>query len=166
MKRQIAGIALLLFVVAATGCNTMGRQPRLNDAKIAPATLKPGDSAIITVKVVDKYKIVTRVVGVVKEDQRMKFKLRDDGNPPDEKALDGVWTLRVDVPFMAPPGQFTLELAAFNSKDEPIVVKTGKGETGPLATTCILSIEYPPEGQAPASPPAPAAAPAEEKPKG
>lgn len=157
MMRQIVGIALLVFLVAATGCNTMGRQPRLNDAKITPAALKPGESAVITVKVVDKYKIVSRVVGVVKEDQRMKFKLRDDGNPPDEKAQDGVWTLRVDVPFMASPGQFTLELTAFNSKNEPIEIKTGKGETGPLTATCTWSIEYPPEGQAPA--------PAEAQPK-
>ncbi|MBX7258761.1 MAG: hypothetical protein K1Y02_20535 [Candidatus Hydrogenedentes bacterium] len=161
MKRHIVGIALLVFVVATTGCNTMGRQPRLNDAKITPATLKPGESAIITVKVVDKYKIISRVVAVVKEDQRIKFKLRDDGNPPDEKALDGVWTLRADVPFNAPPGQFTLEIGAYNSKNEPIQVKTGKGETGPLSATCIWSVEYPPEGQAPAA----AAAPAEAKPK-
>ena len=141
------GAVLACVVVAGTvmGCNTLGRQPRLENASIAPASLMPEQSAVITVKVVDKQKIVDRVVGVVLEDPRMKFPLRDDGVAPDQKAGDHVWSLQVDVPFGAPPGQFTLELTAFNSKGDAIVVRKSKSEEGPLTTTCTLVIEYPPE---------------------
>lgn len=165
MKRFAGVSAAVLFALAMTGCNTMGRQPKLQNATINPAALKPGDSATITVKVVDKHKIVQRVVATVAEDQRMKFKLRDDGLPPDEKAGDGIWSYSVRVPFMAPPGNFTLEITAYNAKGDAINVKKGQKEVGPLTASCTWSIEYRPDapptpGQAPS-----ASAPAQEPPK-
>ena len=145
MNRIGVWLALALLTSFSTGCNSFGRQPRLDHAAIVPASLKPGDSAVITVKVIDKRKIIKRVVGVVQEDPRMKFPLRDDGVAPDKKASDGVWSLQVDVPPLAPPGQFTLALTAFGSKGDAIVVRKTKDETGPLSATCTLLIEYPPE---------------------
>lgn len=156
--RQL-GVALAIVLMAATvmGCNSLGRQPRLENASISPASLMPEQSAVITVKVVDKHDIVDRVVGVVLEDPRMKFPLRDDGVAPDQEADDNVWSLQVDVPFGAPPGQFTLELTAFNSKGDAIVVRKSKNEEGPLTTSCTLVIAYPPEEAAPAESPEEAA---------
>ena len=109
MKRTRAMLTLMLLVVAAMGCNTLGRQPKLQDAAIVPATLKPGDSAVITVKVVDKERIIDRIVGVVLEDTRMKLPVYDNGVAPDVKAGDGIWSLQVDVPPMALAGQFTTQ---------------------------------------------------------
>ncbi len=160
MKRFAGVSAAVMVVLAFAGCNTMNRQPKLQDATINPAALKPGDSAIITVKVVDKYKIVQRVVATVAEDQRMKFKLRDDGATPDEKAGDGVWSYAVKVPFMAPPGNFTLEITAYNSKGEAISVRKSGKDTGLLSATCTWVIEYPPDATAPEAATAPDAAPA------
>ncbi len=151
MKRIGAVVQIVLCVGVVAGCTTMGRQPHMQDALISPARLKPGDTAIVTVKVVDKFNIVDRVVGVVVEDDRMKLKLRDDGEPPDAKTGDGVWTLQVDVPFVAPPGEFTLELTAYNTDGEIIMVKTGDASTAPLSVTCDLVIEYPPEEPSSAS---------------
>jgi len=166
MKRFAGVFAAFIIALAGVGCNTMGRQPKLQNATIEPAALKPGDSAVITVSVVDKYKIVQRVVATVVEDQRMKFKLRDDGTAPDAKAGDGIWTYPVKVPFMAPPGNFTLEITAYNSKGEAITVRKGGKETGPLTAETAWVIEYPPDGTAPAPPDAAAAPPvAEEPPK-
>lgn len=145
MKHPGAVLAFVLVAGTIMGCNTLGRQPKLEDASITPASLQPEQSAVITVKVVDKRHIVDRVVGVVLEDPRMKFPLRDDGVAPDKKADDHIWSLQVDVPFGAPPGQFTLELTAFNSKGDAITVRKSKSEEGPLTATCTLVIEYPPE---------------------
>ena len=171
MKRFTGVSAAILLALAMTGCNTMGRQPKLQDATIEPAALKPGDSATITVKVVDKYKIVQRLVATVAEDQRMKFKMQDDGTAPDEKAGDGVWSYSVRVPFMAPPGDFTLEITAYNAKGEAINIKKGQKDIGPLTASCTWNITYPPEAAPDAVPaseppatPAPAA-PAQEPPK-
>jgi hypothetical protein len=145
MKNVGAVLACLLVAGSVLGCNTLGRQPRLENASIAPASLMPEQSAVITVKLVDKQKVVDRVVGVVVEDPRMKFPLRDDGVAPDQEAGDNVWSLQVDVPHGAPPGQFTLELTAFSAKGEAIVVRKSKSEEGPLTATCTLVIEYPAE---------------------
>ena len=160
MKRTSAMLALTLLAVAVAGCNTLGRQPKLQDAAIVPTTLKPGDSAVITVKVVDKQHIIDRIVGVVLEDTRMKLPVADNGIAPDVKAGDGIWSLQVDVPPTALAGQFTLELTAFNSKGEAIEVRKSKHETGPLTATCTWVITAPPEEAAPAAEPAPATEPA------
>ncbi len=140
---QVSSIALVLALL--TGCGTIGGQPNLHQASIKPATLRPGDTAIVTVNVVDSHKIVDRVVGVVKEDPRMKFTMADNGQGPDATAGDGVWSLQVDVPFMAPPGAFTLELTAYSKDGQVIMVRDAELGKAPLSAACELVIEHPAE---------------------
>jgi len=103
------------------------RQPKLVDAALTPADLKPGDAAVLTVKVVDKHELVRKVEGVIREDPVIKFKLHDDGVAPDEKAHDNIWSLAVDVPFQAPPGEFILDLTAYGPMAAPSTcARTGK----------------------------------------
>lgn len=168
MRTWCGRAALVTMAVLALGCNTMGRQPKLSNPTIEPATLKPGDSAVITVKATDKNKIIHRIVGTVQEDARMPLPLRDDGKAPDEAAGDNIWSLQVDVPFMAPPGQFTLELTAYDSRGQAIIVRKSRKETGPLTANCTLVIQYPPESVgtpgAPTPPESPPAQPPAETP--
>jgi hypothetical protein len=135
---MVAVTALLLGVLA--GCNTLGRQPSLTAPTIAPPALKAGDTAIITVQLEDRFGIVEVVRAVVKEDTRMKFDLTDDGAAPDKVADDGIWTLQVDVPFMAPPGDFALVLTAYDVEGEEIPVKNEVGDREPLSTTCTFTV--------------------------
>lgn len=147
MKRvcSISVVFVFATILFCSGCNTLSRQPKLMEAQITPSVLRPGDSALMTVHVKDKYGVVRDVVGVVREDQRQKFRLRDDGVAPhDTTAGDGVWSFLVDVPFLAPPGQFTLEFTALDSRGKPVLVKTREG-TVPLRQTCTFSIEFPQE---------------------
>ena len=58
MKRSILALAVTITVSMLGGCHTLGRQPRLVDAAITPDQLKPGDTAIITVKVKDPQALV------------------------------------------------------------------------------------------------------------
>lgn len=155
MKRCWAAAGLLI-TIACVGCATVTSQPHLSSAQILPNDLKPGDTAVITVKLDDKFGVVKRVEGVVKEDRTIKFKFEDNGAIPDDEANDGIWTIQVDVPFNAPPGQFNFEVTAYNEVGEVVVVDDKKGEAAPLATSFTLDIKYPEE---PATPPA--AAPAE-----
>ncbi len=165
MKRIALGLALVGIVGVATGCNTLARQPKLRDPMITPvgqqpgttffsdrgdvppasATLRPGDSAVLTCRVADRHLVVRQVTGVVQEDDRIKFKLRNDGNPPDVRAGDQIWSLQVDVPFMAPPGDFTMELTAYRSDGQVVQVKTKDGGVVPLKATCVFSVVYPEE---------------------
>ncbi|MBI4558959.1 MAG: hypothetical protein HY706_15355 [Candidatus Hydrogenedentes bacterium] len=144
MKR-VSGWAVGLWAVATlAGCATLHRPPQLADLQVVPAELKPGDSAMVTVRVSDRHEIIDRVEGVVKEDPRMKFKLRDDGKQPhDAGAGDGVWSLKISVPFQAPPGRFTLEFTAYNSKGEPVLVRSREGGVVPLTASTTVEIRYP-----------------------
>jgi hypothetical protein len=144
MKRLGMRLALIIVLVFAAGCATMGkRQPELARAAIAPAQLKPGDTAIVTVQVEqDGHHLVHRIEGVVKDSPAIKFKLRDDGVDPDQKAGDGLWTLQVDVPFQAAPGDFVLELTAYRADGAALAVHR-EGSTGPLTATIPIIIRNP-----------------------
>lgn len=154
MKRHWT--AGLFLAWACIGCATVTSQPKLSSAQILPSDLKPGDTAVITVKVDDKFGVVKRVEGVVKEDRTIKFKFEDNGAMPDDEANDGIWTIQVDVPFNAPPGQFNFEVTAYDETGEVVVVDDKAGEAAPLATSFTLEIQYPDEPAA-----ATAVAPAE-----
>jgi len=144
MKRIVCISVIALMSVVGMGCNAQRRQPRLTSATITPAQLKPGDSAVITVIVErDRFDIVDKVSALVREDPRIKFDLKDDGNNlPDEEAGDGIWSLLVDVPFMAPPGDFTLEFKGYDEDGDVIPVLGPEGGEMPLSTTCLFSVEH------------------------
>lgn len=143
MTRSLyALLACAMTVSLFTGCNTLAGQPKIQRAEINPQELKPGDSAIITVEVKDKHAIIDRIEGVVKEDPRITFRLRDDGNEPDAKAGDGTWTLKVDVPFQAPPGNFTLEFVAYRSDGLAVPIRDKQGNVTDLKQTLPVVIRY------------------------
>jgi hypothetical protein len=140
----------------------MTQQPSMGAASILPHDLKPGDTAVVTVKIQDKFHVVKRVEGVVKEDRTITFHFTDDGTPPDDKAGDGVWTIQVDVPFNAPPGRFEFEVSGYDERGEMVVVDDKRGESTPLTSAVSLEIRFPEDAApppaagatAPASPPA------------
>lgn len=142
MKR-FAGLVLAVAALAAfSGCQTFSGVPSIAKAAITPPELKPGDSALITVEVKDRHKIVDTVKGVVKEEPRITLTLRDDGQQKDVKAHDGVWSLWVDVPLTAPPGDFLVEFTAFRKDGTPVPVRDKQGHTTPLKTSLPLVIRY------------------------
>jgi hypothetical protein len=142
MKHFVCAIALVFALASIVGCNTGSRQPQFGRAVITPDQLKPGDTAKIEVEVKDRYDVVRRVEGVVKEDPTIRLKLHDDGLEPDVKAADNVWVLQVDVPFQATPGDFLLQLTAYRSDGTVVPVKSKEG-SGPLSTTVPLKILNP-----------------------
>ena len=140
MMKRFLGILTVAAMLAA--CNTMSGGPEMKRVAIAPQELKPGDTAVITVEVVDRHAIVDRIEGIVRDHPEITFKLRDDGEEPDQKAGDGVWSLQVDVPFQAPPGEFFLELTAYRSDGQPVPVRDAEGNVVPLQETLPVIIRY------------------------
>ena len=143
MKRVLFAVAVAAIVPGLGACNSLGRQPRLSDPSIKPHKLVAGDSPVITVKLTDRFDIVSDIEATLKEDPKRKFILKDDGVPPDKVAHDGIWSTQANVLLSPPPGTFTLEISAHNKKGEIIRVRTSKTETGPLTVTCPFSIEAP-----------------------
>lgn len=143
MKCIAVVFSCIVLLMGPSGCVTSSRQPSMKTARISPEHLEPGDTAIITVDVSDRFDIVNRIEGVVREDRTITFKLRDDGVGPDKKAGDGTWTIQVDVPFNAPPGDFEFEVVAYDSDGEVVVVRDENNEAAPLSMSFSLVIEYP-----------------------
>lgn len=140
--RHLMLVVLVLALALVSGCNTLSKQPQITRAAITPPVLQPGDSAVITLAVKDRHQIVDRIEGVVLEDPRLTFRLRDDGEAPDEKAGDGVWSMRVDVPFQAPPGEFRLEFTAYDKDGNAISVRDEHKRVMPLQAVVLISIQY------------------------
>lgn len=145
MKRIVVIVCCFSLLAALAGCATSSRQPSMKAARIQPDHLQPGDTAIITVEVADRFDVVQRVEGLVMEDRTITFKLRDDGITPDKEAGDDTWTIQVDVPFNAPPGDFEFEVVGYNSEGEVIVVHDENDEAAPLSISFVLVIEFPEE---------------------
>ena len=61
------------------------------------------------------------------------------------EAGDGVWSLKVDVTFAAPPGSYTLEIAALRDDGQVIAVHDRKAGDVPLMTTALVAIDIPPQ---------------------
>lgn len=131
-----------VLMAACAGCTTAGRYPKLEDPIMTPAELKPGETAVITVRVSDRHNLIRRVEGVVREEPSVKLKLRDDGKEPDEKEGDNIWTLQVDAPFQAPTGQFNVDLTAYRADGTPVPVRKD-GHKQPLTVTIPVTIRTP-----------------------
>ena len=140
MKRMVTWAALAACMAVMAGCNTLSGQPEIRKAEITPPELKPGDSAVITVDLKDRNHVVRRVEGVVVEDPRITFRLNDAGTEPDAKAGDGVWSMAVDVPFQAPPGQYILELTALDADGRPVSVRDKNNIVNPLQAAVPIRI--------------------------
>lgn len=123
---------LVVFVVVAFlgGCNTVGRQPQLRNAAIVPQQLTPGDTAEISVTLKDRFDVVKGIEGVVREDPEIKLRLCEED--PAKNRASSKWSLQVDVPFQAPPGEFVLDITAFRADGTPVPVKDVDGNTVPL----------------------------------
>ncbi len=137
-------LTTLAVAIVLSGCATT-KQPMITSAAIIPNQLQPGDTAVISVQIEDKFGVVTRVEGVVKEDPTLNFKLLDDGQAPDAAAGDGIWTLEVAVPFNAPPGDFQFNLVAYDDSGSPVLIRDENGEVMTLNTNFTLNITIPPQ---------------------
>lgn len=142
MKARNAAICALAIALGFSGCQTFTPVPEFHGVALNPAQLHPGDVAVVTVELKDSNNIVDRVEGVLEETPTVTFKLRDDGQSPDEKANDDLWTLKVDVPFDAPAGSFILKFTAYRSDGEIVTVRDKSGATVPLSTTHPFAVEY------------------------
>lgn len=143
MRFTVLKLAAAVSVPFLGGCASMNSQPAIEHAQIEPALLMPGSVAVLTVGITDRFGIVDRVVGHVKQDPSITFPLRDDGVAPDAAAADGIWTFRYAVPFTAPPGNFGLVITARDSAGEVIIVRDSEGEARSLATELGVEIRFP-----------------------
>ncbi|MCC6144859.1 MAG: hypothetical protein IT368_13720 [Candidatus Hydrogenedentes bacterium] len=141
MKFYRALLAFGLMPLLAAGCNTMSGQPELRNAQITPPALHPGATALITLEVKDKHRIIERVEGQLKEDDRITLKLYDDGTHGDVEAGDSIWSLQVDVPDEAPPGEFAVDFVAYRSDGQPVPIRDDQGNVTILTESLAGAVQ-------------------------
>jgi hypothetical protein len=117
---------------AATGVAT------ISNAKVEPATVKPGDHVVITATVADPAKTVAKVEAIVTEYPVMKLPLNDEGKGDDKTAGDGIYTLGFNIPDEAPAATYHLEISALDAAGNAIQVA---GQ--PLKATVALDVKSP-----------------------
>jgi len=132
---------VIILLLLSSGCRTIAGQPSIKTAEIIPEEISPGDTAIIQAVIKDKHHLIQKVEAVIKEDPRIKLKLRDDGVEPDKKANDGIWVLKVDVPSEAPSGNYKLEVMTYTKDGSPVKIKSKNGEIENLATEIPVIIK-------------------------
>jgi|GEM_PF-569148 len=148
-------VTLAVPLIAVTGCNTLSGQPAMRQATITPEPLYPGAEAVLSVQVRDRQDIVKRVEGIILEDPRLTFRLRNDGEPPDEKAGDATWSMAVVVPRQAVPGEYTMQLTAISGDGRPILIRDKRGVVQPMQVTLPVRIQAAPGNGGPAGTPNP-----------
>ena len=112
--------------------------PGLSDAKIEPATVKPGGHVIITVAAADPAKAMAKLEAIVTEYPVMKLPLNDAGQGDDKTAGDGIYTLGLTVPEEAPAGTYHLEISALDAAGNAI-----QAAGQPLKATVPLEVKSP-----------------------
>jgi len=131
-RGTVCGVALVGLIIAlVSGCATT-EQPALVDAKLVPPKVSPGEKTLVQVKLVDPQGIVSIVVATVREFPQISFDLNDQGEYGDAVAGDGIWSYTMDVPSVAPSGEYTWDFEAYDAAVNPVKVTGESGETVPL----------------------------------
>lgn len=143
MKNGAIGLMFLLATLVLFGCNTLSRQPQLKDPVITPTVLKPDAEGLVKVQVTDRYHIVRKVEGTLREISNAKVSFRDDGLGRDEKAGDQIWTYAFHVALTMPPGEYHMEVTALRADGTPVPVKRADKSKGPLTLTIPFQINNP-----------------------
>jgi len=140
-RATVCGVALVGLIVAlVSGCATTGQQPELVDAKVVPAKASPGDKTLVQVELVDPQGVVSVVVATVREFPQMSLDLKDNGENGDAVAGDGIWSCAMEVPAIAPAGEYTWDFEAYDAAINPVQVTGEGGETVPLTAEAASEV--------------------------
>ena len=104
-----------------------------------PRIAKRGESVVLTVRFEGRPDHITSVKAVVREAAHNFYVFNDEGRDRDERAGDNVWTGRLDVVPDAVPGEYHLDIRAFDKNWNPIFLsgpfKEGRGEIASIIVT-------------------------------
>lgn len=116
---------------------------------VAPNAVAPGNTAAITVDLLDRKNQVDTVAAMLTNGSRkFLFDLYDNGTHGDETAGDSMWSVNVTIPATADPGPHTLQLSAYDTMGDPIMLD--KESQTPLGMSVEMEILSPEDAQEPA----------------
>jgi hypothetical protein len=111
----------------------------IDTAAARPPVAQRGESVQLTVVFDGPPDHVASVKAVVREAPQNFFVFNDGGRDDDEAAGDNVWTGRIDLVAGSVPGEYHLDIRAFDINWNPIFLsgttKKGRGETASILIT-------------------------------
>jgi len=114
-------------------------QVAIKEVSARPAEVKRGETSILTVMFEGHKDQIISVKAVVREASHNRYVFNDDGKDGDEKANDYVWTGKLEVVSDAVPGEYHLDIYAFDTRWNPVflagTIKDGRGEVGSVIIT-------------------------------
>jgi hypothetical protein len=138
-KTSLMWCALACLAILYAGC--AGQKLAMVDAGVKPLEVAPGDSALISVQVIDPENVVDSVTVTVDEYPEITLDLYDDGTEGDVTANDGVYSIEFEVPFEAPPGEFHWTFNAYDADGEELKIETEAGPV-PLTAKGTITVTY------------------------
>jgi len=113
----------------------------MKEATVAPAPVKLGETALVTVAITDPERVVDTVGATLGSLRDNSFDLFDNGAQGDAAANDGIWSRRVEVPATLPVGNHPIRIQAYDRNGDPVMVKKPDGKALPLRTEtqCAVS---------------------------
>jgi hypothetical protein len=116
----------------------MPLQPRFLSFEATPATVKPGETLLVTVGVDDPERRINTVAASLGD---LTIDLFDNGSNGDVTAGDGIWSNTITVPVGLGVGGHPLAIKAFNADGGPVIVKSPGGEDTPLTMETAVSVQ-------------------------
>jgi len=101
--------------------------------------VKRGESALLKVRLEGEPGQAISVKAVLREGSRFAFALNDNGRDEDERSGDNVWTGRFNVVPYIDPGDYHIDIRAFDVNWNPVflsgTMKEGRGERASIRLT-------------------------------
>lgn len=112
----------------------------LSQATVVPAQARPGDSVLVSVRVVDPRGDVDTVAATLHGVNGFMFDLYDNGTHGDTTRGDGVWSYALEIPTLAGAKTYRVIVTAYDRSGDIIEHENAKGVPAPLTTETRLGI--------------------------
>ncbi len=125
-------VLIMLILLFVMGCEKKEEQPVLKNPTMKPTTFDPArdEELIASIEILDpERKIMIIELSFPQMPPAPTLILNDRGMNGDQKAEDGIWTVRVPLPQpeKMPKGEFRVEFKAIGKDNLPIRVKNSEG---------------------------------------
>ncbi|HOE66336.1 MAG TPA: hypothetical protein PLO62_07400 [Candidatus Hydrogenedentes bacterium] len=123
---------------AGSAGETAGQEPQaagqplalsIHPPRIEPVAVRPGESLKISTRIADPDRQVDTVGVTIPQLDGQTFDLYDNGSNGDAQAGDGIWSYAFTLPPTAAPGQYALNIVAYDKNGTPLLVKAADGRS-------------------------------------
>lgn len=111
----------------------------LTNPLVAPITVHPGASTLLSVDIVDADRKIDTVAATL-GDNVLAVDLYDNGMKGDVAAGDGRWSVLIALPDNLPDGAYTIQLQAYDAQGAPLTTPGADAQPLPLTASTTVNV--------------------------